>query len=106
EARAVTDPAISGGIHVRLQKPGTPGMIKGSQRHATPLQSEPELIVLGSASDTSPPLPAGSPPAPASTVAEAALALGGFHPAAPDASSPLSAVPLSLLDQFPGALLL
>ena len=99
------DPAFSDGFHVRLQEPGTHDMLKGSQGPATPRNAEPELTVLGSASDTPSSRPAATPSAPAGSVAEAALAAGSHDPA-PDPSAAIAAVPLSLLDQFPGAVLL
>ena len=99
------DPAISDGFHVRLQDAGTPGMITGSRRLATPLHLEPELTILGNASDSSPTRQVAAPPAmdggQAGEDSEGRLA-----DAADPGAAALAAVPLRLFDQFPGAVLL
>src|SRR5690606_33708145 len=82
EARAMTDPALSGAYHVPLQDHGSPGMITGSLPSAIPLHAELELAVAG-----------GTPDA--------------LHPPSADGGmAALAAVPLHLFDQFPGAVLL
>lgn len=100
------DSALSGGFHVRLQQAATSGMVMGSHDSATPRPAEPELTLLGNGPDTPAP-PSSAPAVPTGSLAEAALADPRACPhAGPDPAAVFSAVPLTLLDQFPGALLL
>jgi signal transduction histidine kinase len=100
------EPAYFDGLHVRLQEAGTSGMLRGSRRPTTPLHAEPELTVLGSASESTGPGSPGAPPAPVGSVQEPAAAPDRRGSAADASMAALAAVPLRLFEQFPGAVLL
>ena len=96
------EPAFSDGLHVRLQDTGTAGTLRSSRLSASPFPAEPESTVLGSFTDTTNPHGSGGSEGRTAGPGAPTRPRG---PADPTAAA-ISAVPLRLLDQFPGAILL